>query len=323
MARVGSSGFELLRYPISSFQTCFIYAIIHLATSRMAGYYPPYTICYTLILFSQDVLLDPTDFAFGSDRFVDVSAVLVQAAKDNHLTIDFSMGPDQGAGVPVFPDDVDMEGMNTELAFGSHFLAAGEKFSGPLPNPTVFPFVSNNQIVSANITKMRLVSAVVAELIPGADPSASRVSLNWNTVQDLTSQVDNSSSVSFTAPNTISVLLAYFSRRTGYPEARMGFSGPSRSKPGSWGSWVVDHFSPKGAEVTISFIEKNILARENIGAMAAQPGVGSYMWEDSMEFWAQLFWTDAFPQRFMERHGYEINKTLPVVSTISTGCAYT
>jgi hypothetical protein len=103
----------------------------------------------------------------------------------------------------------------------------------------------------------------------------------------------------------------------------MGFNGPSRSKPGSWGSWVVDHFSPKGAEVTISFIEKNILARENIGAMAAQPGVGSYMWEDSMEFWAQLFWTDAFPQRFMERHGYEINKTLPVVSTISTGCAYT
>jgi hypothetical protein len=220
----------------------------------------------------------------------------------------------------VFPDDVDMEGMNTELVFGSHFLGAGETFSGPLPNPTVFkfPMVSglDNQIDSANITTMRLVSAVVAELIPGANSSASRVSLDWNTVEDLTSQVDNSSSISFTAPNASSVLLAYYSRRNGHPEARRGFNGSFLDEPGSWGSWVVDHFSAKGANVSISFIEQNILARDNIGAMAAQPGVGSYMWEDSMEFFAQLFWTDAFPQRFTERHGYEINKTLPVLHTL-------
>ncbi|KAJ6547037.1 hypothetical protein B0H19DRAFT_1163612 [Mycena capillaripes] len=238
---------------------------------------------------------------------------------ENNLTIDFSMGPDQGAGVPVFPENVDSEGMNTELVFGSHFLSAGETFSGPLPSPTVFPMVSglDNQIDSANITTMRLVSAVVAELIPGANSSAALVSLDWNTVQDLTSQVDNSSSVSFTAPNSSSVLLAYYSRRNGFPEARRGFNGSFLDAPGSWGSWVVDHFSVKGANVSISFIEQNILARDNIGAMAALPGVGSYMWEDSMEFFAQLFWTDALPQRFTERHGYEINKTLPVMHTLS------
>jgi hypothetical protein len=74
--------------------------------------------------------------------------------------------------------------------------------------------------------------------------------------------------------------------------------------------------------VSISFIEQNILARDNIGAMAAQPGVGSYMWEDSMEFFAQLFWTDALPQRFTERHGYEINKTLPALHTLSNSAYY-
>ncbi|KAJ7349125.1 hypothetical protein DFH08DRAFT_864493 [Mycena albidolilacea] len=290
MASVGSSGFELLSYQSYG------------GEAQDTG----------------NILLDPTDFAFGSDNFVDVTAVLVGAAMDNNITIDFSMGPDQGAGVPVFPDDVDMEGMNTELVFGSHFLGAGETFSGPLPNPMVFPMVSglDNQIDSANITTMRLVSAVIAELIPGANSSASRVSLDWNTVQDLTSQVDNSSSISFTAPNASSVLLAYYSRRNGFPEARRGFNGSFLDEPGSWGSWVVDHFSAKGANVSISFIEQNILARDNIGAMAAQPGVGSYMWEDSMEFFAQLFWTDAFPQRFTERHGYEINKTLPVLHTL-------
>ncbi|KAJ6606626.1 hypothetical protein DFH09DRAFT_14843 [Mycena vulgaris] len=291
MARVGSSGFELLSYQ------------------SYGGESPN----------EGNVLRDPTDFAFGSELFVSVTSVLVQAAIDNNLTIDFSMGPDQGAGVPVFPTDVDMEGLNTELVFGATFIAAGQTFDGPLPSPTIFPMVSalDNQVDSANITTMRLVSAVVAELVPGANPSASRVSLDWNTVQDLTSQVDNSSAISFTAPNSSSVLLAYYSRRNGFPEARRGFEGSFLDKPGSWGSWVVDHFSPTGANVSISFIEQNILAKNNIAAMTAQPGVGSYMWEDSMEFFAQLFWTEALPQRFTERHGYEINKTLPVMHTLS------
>ncbi|KAJ7043338.1 hypothetical protein C8F04DRAFT_1074442 [Mycena alexandri] len=265
-----------------------------------------------------NILLDPTQFAFGSAAFVDVAAVVVEAAIQNNLTIDLALGPNQGAGVPVFPDDVDMEGMNTELVFGSHFLTPGEAFSGPLPNPSVFPTISglDGEIISMNITTMRLVSAVVAELVPGANSSAARVSLDWNSVQDLTSRVDKSFNVSFTAPNSTSVLLAYYSRRNGYPEARRGFNGSVLDKPGSWGSWVVDHFSAKGAQVSISFIEQNILAQDNIGAMAAKPGVGSYMWEDSMEFAAQLFWTDGFTQRFTERHGYEINKTLPVMHTL-------
>ncbi|KAF8126427.1 hypothetical protein K438DRAFT_2001413 [Mycena galopus ATCC 62051] len=285
IASVGSSGFELLSY-----QT-----------------------------YGGTTILDPTDYAFGSNRFVDVAAAAVQAAIDNNVTIDFAMGPDQGAGVPVFPQDVDMEGLNTELAFGAIFLSPGEKFSGILPPPQVFPEPNNP---TANITKFALVSAIVAELVPGADPTASRVSLEWNTVQELTSDVDKSFNVSFTAPNASSVLLAYYSRRNGYPEAEGGFNGSFPNLPGSWGSYVVDHFSAKGAQVTIDFIEQNILAQQGIGALAALPNVGSYVWEDSMEFWAQLFWTDGLPQRFLERHGYEINKTLPVVSTISVGCAY-
>ncbi|KAJ7837087.1 hypothetical protein B0H14DRAFT_2589426 [Mycena olivaceomarginata] len=255
MASVGSSGFELLS--------------LWRRGARYRGIYLPILEfqCMTSFSFCQNILLDPTDFAFGSDNFVDVTAVLVEAAMDNNITIDFSMGPDQRSSA----------------------------------KSSVFPMVSglDNQIDSANITTMRLVSAVVAELIPGANSSASRVSLDWNTVQDLTSQVDNSSSISFTAPNASSVLLAYYSRRNGFPEARRGFNGSFLDEPGSWGSWVVDHFSQK--------------APMRYGGAARG---WSYMWEDSMEFFAQLFWTDAFPQRFTERHGYEINKTLPVLHTL-------
>ncbi|KAF7359451.1 Secreted protein [Mycena sanguinolenta] len=285
IASVGSSGFELLSY-----QT-----------------------------YGGTVLLDPTDYAFGSSRFVDVAAAAVQSAQASGITVDFAMGPNQGAGVPV--EDVDMEGMLTELVFGSYFPSPGEEFSGPLPNPTIFPDVENNDTPSANITTLALVSAIVAQLVPGTDPTFFRVSLDWSTVQDLTSQVDKSLNLSFTAPTPPSVLLAYYSRRNGYPEAEAGFTGSFPNKPGSWGSFVIDHFSAKGAEVTTKFMEQYILSQEGIGAVAALPNVGGYVWEDSMEFWAQLFWTDSFPQRFLERHGYEINKTLPVVSTISTGFA--
>ncbi|KAK7472300.1 hypothetical protein VKT23_000420 [Stygiomarasmius scandens] len=291
MTRVGSSGFELL-----SFQN-----------------------------YGQQVILDPTQVAFGSDRFVTVTAAAVEAAMANNITIDFAMGPSQGAGVPVFPDDVDMEGMNTELVFGSHFIEQGDSFDGPLPSPTIIPSFDflGNPIQGANISSMKLTGVIGASLTTGANMSAERVSLDFSSIVDLTDQVqgsvdDNTTSISWIPPsnNTTNVLLAYFSRRNGYLEAKGGFNGPERDKPGSWGSFVVDHFSPKGANITASFMQSNLLAREDIGSMLRQPGVGQYMWEDSMEFDAQVFWTEAFAERFSERHGYNVSLALPVLHSL-------
>ncbi|KAF5355430.1 hypothetical protein D9758_006403 [Tetrapyrgos nigripes] len=295
MARVGSHGFELLSYQ-----------------------------SYGSILGQTgEIVVDPKDFAFGSDRFVTASATLVQAAMENNITIDFTLGPDQGAGVPVFPDDVDMEGMNTEMVFGSHFIQPGDSFDGLLPPPSILPFFDfRGDLSSANITNMNLVGVIGAELASGANTSAERVSLDFNTVVDLTDQVqgsvdDGSASVSWSpSSNGTSVLLSFFSRRNGFPEAKPGFNGAQPDEPGSWGSWVIDHFSTKGANVTASFMESNLLSQQGIGDLLRQPGVGQYMWEDSMEFDAQLFWTEGLPQRFMDRHGYNISIALPVLHTL-------
>ncbi|KAJ3756701.1 hypothetical protein EV360DRAFT_84703 [Lentinula raphanica] len=280
-------------------------------------------------IFTGLIPLDPSDFAFGSDRFVDVTASLVQAAIDYNLTIDFTLGPDQGAGVPVLPDEVDQEGMNTELVFGSHFLTAGETFDGPIPQPETFPFLRfDGTVASANISDMQLIAVIGAQVLDGANTSSARVSLDFNTVQDLTNHVktyENPMTVSWTPPssNGTNVLLSYFSRRNGYPEARPGFNGPKPNEPGSWGSWVVDHFSPKGVNISTTFIQNDILSHQCIEEMLALPGVGQYMWEDSMEFQAQLFWTDAFMDRFIERHGYEVNMTLPVLHTLPSNAQTT
>ncbi|KAG7095062.1 hypothetical protein E1B28_005852 [Marasmius oreades] len=293
MARVGSSGFELLSYQS--------YGGLQSNTG--------------------DVLVDPTNVAFGSDKFVTATETLVRAAKANNITIDFTLGPNQGAGVPVKPSDVDQEGMLTELVFGSHFLASGESFNGTLPPPVIIPFVAADGVVrSANTTEKFLVAVLGAQLVEGASSSAKRVSLDFNTVVDLTNGVQdsgNTSSVSWT-PNAdrTSVLLAYYYRRNGFPEARGGFNGVQDDKPGSWGSFVVDHFSPKGVNISSTFIQNSVLSRNGIGELLAEPGVGKYMWEDSMEFQAQVWWTPTLPQRFQERHGYSINKALPVFHSL-------
>ncbi|KAJ3710725.1 hypothetical protein C8R42DRAFT_690697, partial [Lentinula raphanica] len=142
---------------------------------------------------------------------------------------------------------------------GSHFLAAGETFDGPIPQPETFPLLRfDDTIASANTSRLQLVGLIGAQVTDGANTSSTRVSLDFNTIQDLTSQVKvsgNSTTVSWTP----------FS------------NGPN---PGSWGSWAIDHFSPKG------------------------------MWEDSMEYQAQ-------------RHGYEVNVTLPVLHTLPSNAQMT
>ncbi|KAK1227080.1 hypothetical protein PQX77_009913 [Marasmius sp. AFHP31] len=289
MAKVGSSGFELLSYQS----------------------------------YGRDVLIDPTNVAFGSDAFVNVTKTLAQAAKDNSITMDFSLGPDQGAGVPVKPEDVDQEGMLTELVFGSAFLNPGESFDGPLPDPVIVPLVDDEGVIrSANTTKKFLIAVIGAQLVEGEDRNASRVSLDFGSIVDLTDKVTNGSTVSWKAPSSSeSVLLAYYYRRSGYPEARGGFNGTIDSKPGSWGSFVIDHFSAQGANISSSFIERNVLSRDGIGELLAEPGVGGYMWEDSMEFETQVWWTPDFAKRFEERHGYGVGRALPVLHALVPGRA--
>ncbi|KAF9261145.1 hypothetical protein L218DRAFT_906058 [Marasmius fiardii PR-910] len=289
MARIGSSGFQLLSYQSYG------------GVENDKG----------------AVVVDPTDVAFGSDNFVTATETLIRAAKANNITIDFTLGPNQGAGVPVKPDDVDQEGLLTELNFGSHFLKPGESFNGTLPPPFVVPFVAADGLIrSANTSEKFLIAVLGAQLVQGMDPTAKTVSLDFSTVVDLTDQVQgsgNTSSLSW-APNVnrTSVVLAYYYRRNGFPEAVGGFNGVQDNKPGSWGAFVVDHFSAEGANVSSTFIQNNILSRNGIGELLSEPGVGKYMWEDSMEFQAQVWWTPKLSQRFEELHGYSVNKALPV-----------
>ncbi|KAF9266136.1 hypothetical protein L218DRAFT_1075129 [Marasmius fiardii PR-910] len=273
-------------------------------------------------------VLDPTDVAFGSDLFSTATKVAVEAAIQNNITIDFTLGPAQGAGVPVSPDDVDQVGMLTELLLGHTFIKPGGSFNGSLPPPNITPFTDKDGVIrSANTTVNTLVAVLGAKVADGTDTAtARRVTLDIDTVVDLTNQVQGSRSdvtISWTPTNSnvTNALMAFYYHRNGFPEAVGGFNGARPDKPGSWGAFVVDHFSPSGVEVSSQFIQDNVLSRQGIGEMLARPGVGAYMWEDSVEWRGQVWWTDAFADRFTERHGYPVNKYLPILHSQGRGNA--
>lgn len=77
------------------------------------------------------------------------------------------------------------------------------------------------------------------------------------------------------------------------------------------GSYIVDHFSTRGAQTTIDFWEKHILNDSETRQLLSE--VGKYAWEDSIEIESKISWTPSLPEKFQQVAGYDIRKYLPLI----------
>lgn len=59
-------------------------------------------------------VVDPAIYGYGGSKWRQKFNTMLNAAKQLDLTIDFALGPTQGASIPIH--DPDSPGMNTELA---------------------------------------------------------------------------------------------------------------------------------------------------------------------------------------------------------------
>ena len=111
----------------------------------------------------EPAVVDPAVYGYGGAKWRDKFHVMLTAAEELNLTIDFALGPTQGASVPIL--DPDSPGMNTELIYGVVGLTAGQHFAGALPQPVrVDPGYANAPDFYApfhNFTN-KFVAAVVA-----------------------------------------------------------------------------------------------------------------------------------------------------------------
>lgn len=76
------------------------------------------------------------------------------------------------------------------------------------------------------------------------------------------------------------------------------------------GSYVVDHYSARGAQTTINFWETYVLTN---GVKELLMEVGNYGWEDSIEILSNTSWSPNFPSNFEATFGYSLLKYLPLV----------
>jgi hypothetical protein len=81
----------------------------------------------------EDAVVDPAIYGYGGTRWYQKFNTILRSIQALNLTVDFALGPTQGASIPILNPDT--KGMNTELAYGQVNLTRGQTFSGLLPKP--------------------------------------------------------------------------------------------------------------------------------------------------------------------------------------------
>lgn len=235
----------------------------------------------------------------------------LQATKDNNLRIDLALGPNQGAGVPA-PLDADglqwdLQPFNVTVPIGGHFN-------------DVLPGWGTGSLVSASIGLVKS-SANVSSVMTHTLASES--------LQEVTERAAHDGRLTITFPSNAAgeryMIFAYYlvhtqSREQQTPELVISGKGVEQSPVTTFvqnGSWVVDHFSAKGAEQVAAFWKSYLLNGGKTAELARE--VGRYMWEDSQEFQANIIWTPGVPNAFRSQHGYSLGKYLPILMHDNSG----
>lgn len=78
-------------------------------------------------------VVDPAIYGYGGADWYEKFGLMLHTAQELNMTVDFALGPTQGASIPIL--NPDSPGMNTELAYGTVNLTSGQSFTGQLPPP--------------------------------------------------------------------------------------------------------------------------------------------------------------------------------------------
>ncbi|GKZ35542.1 hypothetical protein AbraIFM66950_006205 [Aspergillus brasiliensis] len=269
---------------------------------------------------------------FGTPAFHGVFRAALQAHKDANLLMDFAMGPNQGQGVPAAIDD---PGLQWDLVPYSWEIAAGGIFHDQIPGWGAGELVA---LVSARVLSQTNVSLPEIDS-PFLKSQGSYLSLvlDHKSLTDITHMVSEEGQLSLSFPagrDDDYRIFAYYQRQT--LNKNLQFANNDTSTVWDNGSYVVDHYSARGAQTVIDFWEKHILTdgiKEllmevgNYGERSVNPRINlgedtsltaliifSEGWEDSIEITSNTSWTPTLPERFQQKLGYSLEQYLPVLN---------
>jgi hypothetical protein len=238
----------------------------------------------------------------------------LKAHHDNDMIMDIPAGPNQGQGVPAHGNE---EGLLWDLNPVETVIASGGSFDDKIPG---WGTGKLQAVIIGDVIKEANTSSAAPSL-PN-DPSEQRLqkTLRTNSLEDVTNKVSLSGhlTVNFTKDQSGSVIehmlmAVYLVRSNERAQQPPGALTGPQTAPKTWiqnGSWTVDHFSAKGAQVVTDFWDKYMLTGPIKNLIKK---VGNYFWEDSIEINPNIYWTPELPEVFETRRGYSINKWYPVL----------
>ncbi|GFF96762.1 hypothetical protein CNMCM6936_000537 [Aspergillus lentulus] len=259
----------------------------------------------------------PTDwntYGFGTEAFRNVFDTALQAAVDNSLLMDFSLGASQGQGTPA---EAGTEGLSIHLQLGVMTVRSGSSIIASVPEPQNLTgtLLSGGGFMHGltNAEKGNLKGVIAGRIIKESESNSSdtttKVIIDEDSIVDLSPYV-NGLNLDWKVPagNDTWKIFAFWEGFTNQVSCSGGINGTTTIQRGSL---AVDHFSKAGAKLHTKFFDDHILTGE--ATKTNLRANGRYAWEDSMELLLVLPWTRGFLERFESAHGYSLVKYLPLL----------
>ncbi|KAG6359492.1 hypothetical protein INS49_013013 [Diaporthe citri] len=247
-------------------------------------------------------------YGFGTPAHLGLFPSALEGHKEAGLVMDFSLGPNQGQGIPAHPDD---EGLQWDLISTRQTIAEGDIFNEIIPGWLNGELVAL-AAVSAIVTSRTNVSFNVTGALGATIVTYEDIVLQNGSLTDITSKISDDGRVSSDAPKALpdghEQELFFFYQKLSHNQ-NVHFASNTTATIWDNGSYVVDHFSAQGAKAVQAFREDHLLT-DNVKDLLRE--VGNYGWEDSMEIRSNVSWTRSLPTRFKKMFGYDLRTYLPL-----------
>ncbi|KAJ6159630.1 hypothetical protein N7497_004167 [Penicillium chrysogenum] len=249
---------------------------------------------------------DWVTYGFGSAPFQHLLQVALEAAKENSVLVDIALGPNQGQGVPASPD---ADGIQWDLVPFVQRLPVNQTHDH-------IPGWGEGELVACVLasadSKTNVSMTGDSFSLDSAPPQDSYLELVLDeaSLEDVTHNVSSDGILEMQSAGSSRNLyvFSFYQKRTLHKALEVESNRTDTVLAN--GSFVVDHFSKKGAKTVIDYWNNHILT-EDIRQLLED--VGNYGWEDSMEFTSNISWTPKLPDAFYDKFGYSLAKYLPLV----------
>lgn len=221
-------------------------------------------------------LPDWTRYGFGTPAFVSLFKSTLKAAQDIGIVMDYSVGANQGQGVPADPGT---PGLAVELLMGNTTITPRGSFSAPVPmarQPSATILSGLNfmhpleQFGTPNLTAV-IAYQVLTQTSKNATTGSRSVWLNQSSFIDLMPLVKDGWSLQWSPPDTTKTW-KIFSFWEAYTNQRSCDGGPNAIDFIGNGSWTVDHFSKAGAARVTNFWDEHILSNTEVASLLKSVG---------------------------------------------------